>query len=153
LLALGSYVVATPMAMSESPFLHLLAVGMVAVMVAAYQPLRTYVEDLDHDRFFGRDYKEEDRLISTGRRLDDYEARLIKRALGASRYIVGGLFALGIWYQMLARWLGLWLPHTTNQWGWLMVGVVALTLGLPTVIMAWIYRDDFDRPWPAFEDD
>lgn len=151
-LACGSYVIGTPMMMSDDPLLHLLAVGLLATMIAAYQPLRAYVEDLDHDRFFGRNYKEEDRRLSTGRRLDDYEARLIKRALGASRWLVGGLSALGLWYGGLAQWLGLWMPGTVNQWMWLMFGVVASTMGLPTVVMAWIYKDDFDRPWTVFED-
>jgi hypothetical protein len=152
-LACGSYLVGTPLAMLGKPFLYLLASGLLVVMVAAYRPLRVYVHDLDHDRVLGRDYKQGDRQISTGEKLHEYEERLVKRAVDPTRWVVGGLAAFGVWYAMLALWLGLWLPHTTGQLGWLMGGIVATTLGLPTVIMAWIYKDDFDLPWSALEDD
>lgn len=152
-LACGSYAAGTPMMMSGNPFLHLSAVGMLVVMAAAYQPLRAYVQDLDHDRLFARNYKVEDRKISTNIELDYYEARLVKRALSVSHWLVGGLFALSVWYVMPALWLGLWLPREPTQLTWLVLGITALTVGLPTVIMAWIYKDDSDREWPAFEDD
>lgn len=152
-LACGSYVVGTPMMMSDNLFLHLLAVCMLVAMAAAYQPLRAYVQDLDHDRLFARNYKVEDRKISTNIELDYYEARLVKRALSVSRWLIGGLSALGVWYVIPALWLGLWLPSEPNQLTWLVLGIAALTVGLPTVIMAWIYKDDSDREWPAFEDD
>jgi hypothetical protein len=151
-LACGSYAVGTPMMMSDNPFLHLLAVGLLVVMAAAYQPLRAYVEDLDHDRVFARNYKLEDRKISTKMKLDDYEARLVKRALSVSHWLIGGLFALSVWYVMPALWLGLWLPNEPNQLTWLVLGIAALTVGSPTVIMAWIYKDDSEREWSVFED-
>jgi hypothetical protein len=153
LLACGSYLLGTPLTMSGNPFLQLLAYGLLLLMVAAYQSLREYIEDPDHDRLLSRSYKEEDRRLSVDRELDDYESRLVKRGQTLARWIFGSIVTFAIWYQMLAQWQGFWMPSTPHQWVWFLFGAVALTWGLPTVIMAWIYKDDWNLPYPAWEDD
>lgn len=151
-LTVAGYAVGIPLAMMPGTWSHLLAAVCVASSVAAFFPLRAYTTNVHHDRVLGSTYKKEDRRISNGQKFDDYEARLSSRTDHLSFWTLGCLMITGLVYAMVALALDLWVPDNVRQLGWIVFAVSSLMFGLPTVLAAWIYKDDHDLQYSALED-
>jgi len=54
---------------------------------------------------------------------------------------------------MLAAQFGWWQRKTPEQWAWVLLGTVWLLLTLPTVLISWLEKGEYDLPYPSWEDD
>ena len=90
------------------------AVALLVLSLCAYLPLRAYSQGLDN--------RAADRLLSSGRDLDDYEKDLVRHSLDRTRWILGTAFVGWILYQMPAVHFGWWHPKTPEQWTLVLFG-------------------------------
>ena len=113
--------------------------------LCAYLPLRSYSQGLDN--------RAADKLLSSGRDLDDYEKDLVLHSLDRTRWILGTAFVGWILYQMPAVHFGWWPPKTPEQWTLVLFGAACLVLTLPTVLITFLEKGEYDLPYPSWEDD
>ena len=118
---------------------------LLALSLCAYSPLHAYSQGLDN--------RAGDKLLSSGRELDDYEKDLVRHSLDRTRWILGVAFVGWILYQTLAAQFGWWQPKTPEQWAWVLFGAAWLVLTLPTVVITWLEKGEYDLPYPSWEDD
>ncbi len=150
--AYGCFAAASPMGLFGSPLLRLISVVAMGFSIAAYIPLRNYLEDL-HNTVLARDYEDDDKLLKSKRELDEKEQRLRTRSLYRAYLLLAAVLAGSWWYFGTAEWLGWWKPNARYEWTWLFLGVVWVTCTLPTVIAAWIEKGEHNLPYPVWEDD
>lgn len=114
----------------------LLTPVLLAVSVAVYIPLSAYLGRMDHQRAGNR-------LLSAGRKMDDYEAELLRETLDIVRWIQGAALLIGCAYVMQVSITHGWpLPQTLPGWGAIMFALVwLLVYSLPTVVATWIDED------------
>ena len=70
--------------------------------------------------------------------LDERELTVRSRAYATSGMLLAGLTMLGCFYMAGAGPLGLWHPHTPNDWIALGFGIQAGGILLPTLIASWL---------------
>lgn len=69
--------------------------------------------------------------------LDEREMTVKMRAYALSGILLTGLTMLGCFYLACAGVIGLWQPHSPNDWIALGFGVQAAAMLLPTMIASW----------------
>jgi hypothetical protein len=107
-------------------------------------PLRAYSQGLDN--------RAGDKLLSSGQNLDEYEKDLVRHSLDRTRWMLGAAFVGWILHQMLAARFGWWQPKTPEQWGLVLFRAAWLVLTLPTVLITWLEKGEYDLPYPSWED-
>lgn len=122
--------------LSSESYWVLLAPVLFAVSIAAYVPLSAYLRRLDHQRAGNR-------LLAVNREMDVHEAELLREAMDNARHIQGFVLIAGVLYSAYASTQGWRLPETMEGWGAIVFAVAWLFVyTLPTVVAAWIDRDD-----------
>lgn len=117
-------------------YLVLLVPVLFAVSVAAYVPLSAYLRRMDHQRAGNK-------LLAVDREMDAHEAELLRETLDKARHIQGLVLIAGVMYSAYASTQGWRLPETMQGWGAIVFAVAWLLIySLPTVVAAWIDRDD-----------
>lgn len=121
--------------LADSPWV-LLTPALFALSGAAYIPLSAYLKRMAHHRA-------DDKLIAVGRRMDGHEKDLFGRAQDNAQRIQGIVAIAGILYIAYATTYDWRLPETIGGWGPIIFAVCWLYVySLPTVIAAWIDRED-----------
>lgn len=124
----------------------LLVPALFAASGAAYVPLSAYLRRMDHHRA-GK------KLLAVDREMDSHEADLLRETLDIVRRLQGVVLIGGAMYSMYASTRGWPLPETVPGWGAIIFVLAWLFVySLPTVVAAWIDRDDHLIEYPAFED-
>lgn len=131
------------------PWWPLLGVGLCGLSAISYLPLSVYLQGLDHHRVG-------EKMLLRGGRLDEHESVLLRETLDRVRWIQGAVLVAGLYYLTIAGRLGWWLPQenfTLEQWSLTIIVIFWLSVySLPTVVAAWIDRDDHGLEYPCFDD-
>ena len=132
--------------LSSESYWVLLVPVLFAISVAAYVPLSAYLRRMDHQRAGSK-------LLAVDREMDVHEAELLRETLDKARHIQGLVLIAGVLYSAYSSTQGWPLPETMEGWGAIVFAVAWLLIySLPTVVAAWIDRDDHLDELPDFED-
>ena len=82
----------------------LVVIALLVLSLCTYLPLRAYSQGLGN--------RAADKLLSSGRDLDDYEKDLVLHSHDRTRWILGTAFVGWILYQMPAVHFGWWPPKS-----------------------------------------
>jgi hypothetical protein len=141
----GGYGAAAAIQIAGGARWSLVVIALLVISLCAYLPLRAYSQGLDN--------RAGDKLLSSGRNLDDYEKDLVRHSLDRTHWLLGAVFVGWILYQMLAAQYGWWQPKTPEEWGLVLFGAAWIVLTLPTVLITWLEKGEYDLPYPSWEDD
>ena len=70
--------------------------------------------------------------------LDEREKALRARAVAISGTVIPVTCMFAFFYFALAEPFGLWMPHTSLEWGYLGLALQAVWLALPAMVASWL---------------
>ncbi len=121
------------------------------ISVVSYLLLRAYLQGLDQV-VLAEDYDDPDRVLGTGREVDEKEERLRTRSLIHTRLILGMALMGTVVYAKLAAQFGLWRPEAPEEWGTSFLGCIWLVVATPTIVAGWLEKGKYRDPHPSWED-
>ena len=98
------------------------------------------------------DYDDPDRVLGTGREVDEKEERLRTRSLIHTRLILGMALVGTVVYAMLAAQFGLWRPDAPEEWGTSFLSCMWLVVATPTIVAGWLEKGTYGRSYSSWED-
>lgn len=142
---------AIPLSALDDTFWIGLAVPLGVISVVSYLLLRAYLQGLDQV-VLAEDYDDPDRVLGTGREVDEKEERLRTRSLIHTRLILGMALLGTVVYAKLAAQFGLWRPDTSEEWGTSFLGCIWLVVATPTIVAGWLEKGTYGRSYSSWED-
>ena len=149
--AYGGFATSVPVSAWGSAIWTLLIPALCAISVASYLPLRAYLQGLD-EVVLAEDYDDPDRVLATGREVDEKEENLRTRSLYHTRLILGMALVGIVVYAMLAAQFGLWRPDAPDEWGTSFLSCMWLVVATPTIVAGWLEKGTYGRSYSSWED-